>query len=311
MDSARRCVACNGRVSLAPSASSGVQLARCQDCGSASTNPVPSSAALDEGYSQTYYGPENVKFVTALERVVTWETERRARSIHDCLQPRSRILEIGCGRGLLLKSLSQLGHECQGIERSELAAARCRKIAGIQIYTQEVRACGFQDGSFDLVVLWHVLEHLDAPGETLDETARILKPGGLLILEVPNLSSFQARLSGRHWFHLDLDRHLYHFTRQGLHQLLAKTGFQTLQTSTFSWEQSPFGVLQSLLNALGFPREQLYRMLKRETSPRTLGKLLQLLTASLLALPSTAFAVTEAAANSGGVLSVKARKIGV
>ena len=167
--------------------------------------------------------------------------------------------------------------------------------------------CHFEEQHFDAVILWHVLEHLDHPHTTLAQISRLLKPGGLLYLEVPNLSSLQSCSTGKNWFHLDLEHHLYHFSPNGLHQLLLSTGFKVEKTTTLSLEQGPYGVLQSWLNATGRERDKLYRILKAEISPAMGMKLGQFAMAGILALPSLLFALIEAAIGRGGVLRVVAR----
>jgi 2-polyprenyl-3-methyl-5-hydroxy-6-metoxy-1,4-benzoquinol methylase len=88
---------------------------------------------LEAQYSEAYYGPDNVKFVPAVEAFVAWMTRKRAEQVHTLMSEQGRILEIGCGRGLLLQQLAVLGHECHGIERSELAARRAgqRRTSGL------------------------------------------------------------------------------------------------------------------------------------------------------------------------------------
>src|SRR5262249_17278387 len=148
-----------------------------------------------------------VKFVSALESVVAWSTQRRARWIHRKIRARSRILEVGCGRGLLLDALSRLGHECHGTERPGLAAKRAQRTVGVKVYTASLDLCNLEKEYFDLIILWHVLEHLENPVETLAQIFQLLRVGGILIIEVPNLASLQSRLAGKHWFHLDIERH--------------------------------------------------------------------------------------------------------
>jgi SAM-dependent methyltransferase len=302
------CMNCGStRFSDSPTVSQRFRLKQCQTCGVAVTDPMPSPEDLEGHYSRAYYGPENVKFVSALEKIVDWVTQSRARQIDKKLQKRSRILEIGCGRGTLLSALGQLGHECYGTERSALAATRARRITGIKVYTEPLEQGHLQQNYFDLVILWHVLEHLENPAETLRHVFKLLKTGGLLMVEVPNLASLQSRLSGKHWFHLDIERHLYHFTTKGFRLLIERAGFQVVEERTFSWEQCPFGVLQSFLNCLGLKSNAFYGLLKKETLP-LFEKLLQYLLAGLFVLPATVFAVLESALDSGGVINVTAKK---
>jgi 2-polyprenyl-3-methyl-5-hydroxy-6-metoxy-1,4-benzoquinol methylase len=309
MDSPR-CVACQtNRFVHTPTHTAAYHLTCCQQCGTAFTDPRPSPTELEAHYDQQYYGQGNVKFISTMERLVQWLTRLRAKRIGRLLAPGSRVLEVGCGRGLLLQALSELGHECHGTERSELAALRARKAAGLQIYTSPLEENGLKENYFDLVILWHVLEHLDTPATTLSHLHRLLKAGGLLLVEVPNFSGFQARLFGKHWFHLDTERHLFHFTRQGLQELLGAKGFQVLKTTTFNAEQCPYGVLQSLFNAFGFPREQFYRVLKKEIAVPFALRTAYFLFALLLVFPAAGFSLLEALLGRGGVTRVKARKM--
>jgi 2-polyprenyl-3-methyl-5-hydroxy-6-metoxy-1,4-benzoquinol methylase len=286
-----------------------VYLLTCQECGTASTFPQPHPEELEQQYSEAYYGSGNVKFITAIERVIYALTQRRARWIDTIMGAPGRILEIGCGRGILLKALSQLGHECQGIERSNLAATRAQNTPGIRVYTTPLEQCQLPENYFDLVIFWHVLEHLENPADTLSRVSQLLRPGGWLIIEVPNLSSLQSELFGKHWLHLDLERHLFHFSSSGLNKLLETYGFRQVSLHTFSWEQCPFGVLQSFLNWLGLPREAFYKILKRELSPPFAERLWHCSLAAVALVPATLFALAECLLARGGVLRVTAQAI--
>jgi SAM-dependent methyltransferase len=282
-------------------------LRACTVCGTSETFPKPDAATLEAQYSEAYYGPDNVKFVPAVEAFVAWMTRKRAAQVHTLMSGQGRILEIGCGRGLLLQQLAVLGHECHGIERSELAAQRAGQMKGLRVYTQPLEECPFAEQYFDLVIIWHVLEHLEYPQKTLALISRLLRPGGLLYLEVPNLDSLQAGSTGKNWFHLDLEHHLYHFSTNGLHRLLLSTGFRVEKTTTLSLEQGPYGALQSWLNSVGQERGLLYQILKREISPPLGITLGQFVLAGVLALPALFFSLIEAAIGRGGVLRVVAR----
>jgi methyltransferase family protein len=158
------------------------------------------------------------------------------------------------------------------------------------------------------VILWHVLEHLENPAETLVQVHKLLKPGGVLVIEVPNLSSFQSRLAGKHWFHLDIERHLYHFTPQGLRKLLETIHFNVMQVTTFSLEQGPFGAMQSFLNCLGLPQEAFYRILKREVSASFPEKLFHYVLAGLTVFPAILFALSEYLLARGAVIRLTGKK---
>jgi SAM-dependent methyltransferase len=303
------CVCCGGsKFRVTPTIIPEFQLIHCGKCHCAFTWPQLPATALEKYYLKSYYGPENVKFISPLERVVEGVTSRRADWLDQMIPAGSQILEIGCGRGLLLSALQQRGHRCVGIERSDLAANRAKEIPGLLIHTAPMAECRLPEGSFDLVILWHVLEHLHDPAQTVALIHRLLRPGGQLILEVPNLAALQSRISGRFWFHLDVERHLYHFTPKGLSCLLGNLFPQVQIDGTYSWEQSPFGALQSLLNLVLTPPEALYKILKREVSCSLLTKTSHIGLAALFFIPALFFAVVEAMLRQGAVLRAIARK---
>ena len=144
-------------------------------------------------------------------------------------------------------ALADRGLEVHGFEISEAAAAGADPRADIRV-APELDQAGYPAECFDEVIIWHVLEHVLDPRGTFREIHRILKPGGRLIVAVPNYSSLQARWSDAAWFHLDLPRHLFHFPLEGLRRLLVDTGFTPRSEHHFSLRQNPFGWVQSALN---------------------------------------------------------------
>jgi hypothetical protein len=120
----------------------------------------------------------------------------------------------------------------------------------------------------------------------------------------------QANIFGKHWFHLDIPRHLHHFTTDGLSHLLKRNGFIIARTATFSLEQGPFGVLQSLLNSVFRQENILYGLLKKELQLPLRQKWLHLGLGAALVLPAGAFAAGESCLGRGSVIQVHARKLG-
>jgi SAM-dependent methyltransferase len=170
-------------------------------------------------------------------------------------------LDVGCGRGILLKDLADRGFETHGFEVSETAVKGIDPRVHVRIAT-DLKAAAYPPEFFDQIVIWHVLEHVSDPRTCISEMHRILKPGGELVVAVPNFSSPQARWTGPAWFHLDLPRHLYHFPIESLKQLLTTIGFAVVSEHHFSLRQNPFGWVQSVMNMLpALPRNGLYEML--------------------------------------------------
>jgi 2-polyprenyl-3-methyl-5-hydroxy-6-metoxy-1,4-benzoquinol methylase len=233
----------------------------CTECGLGRFCPMPSAERLRALYPGEYYGEPGVKFKKLVERFVRITGERHLSFLSRGLKPGARILDVGCGRGVVLGALAEFGFEVHGQEISAEAVRGADPRAEIRIAASLAEA-EYDEKSFDQIIIWHVLEHLSDPARTLREAHRLLRPGGRLIVAVPNLSSLQARWAGADWFHLDLPRHLYHFPLEALRRLMVESGFQIGPTHHFSLRQNPFGWIQSGLNRFASsPRNGLYAML--------------------------------------------------
>lgn len=258
------CPVCEGRSARPTFTINGLtsQVVVCEQCGLGSLHPMPSEARIADFYPREYYGETGEKFEPLVEKMVRIVAARHAKFLVNGLQPGDRILDVGCGRGVLLRAFADLGFEGHGIEISEAAAEGADPRLHIRI-ENHLRQAEYDDGFFDRIVIWHVLEHLTDPGETLQEIHRILKPGGRVIVAVPNFSSLQARWAGPAWFHLDLPRHLYHFPVAALQTLLQNRSFECRAEHHFSLRQNPFGWVQSALNrSRSLPRNSLYTLLQ-------------------------------------------------
>ncbi|MFL5896123.1 MAG: class I SAM-dependent methyltransferase, partial [Thermoleophilaceae bacterium] len=120
----------------------------------------------------------------------------------------------------------------------------------------------------DAAVLWHVLEHLDEPAAALSRVRSWLRPGGLLLVGVPNAASLQAEIAGDGWLHWDAPRHRVHFTADGLTRLLARSGFDLVRTHHLVVEQNLHGMWMALLTRLGMRPGFAFHFLKRNIDPR-------------------------------------------
>ena len=222
----------------------------CRRCGFGVTRPRP--ADLDR-----YYPPAYRKYGGAAGFALRWLYERRARRWARALPSRGTALEIGCGEGWMLRALRRRGWRVVGVERAS-APDPGGAVDRIPMFVGDLRAIRAAP-RFDLVVLFQTLEHLDDPSGVLRTCAAVVRPGGRIVVAVPNFASWQAMLFGGAWFHLDPPRHLSHFSRESLRRFLEAAGFRVERVSYMSWEHDPYGWVQSALNALGFPPNLLTR----------------------------------------------------
>lgn len=310
------CPLCNERRAKARFAIEGCasRLVVCPCCGLGRLDPLPSDDELTSFYPDAYYGDPGIKFQPLVEALVRAVGARHIRFLSRGVPSGGQVLDVGCGRGVLLAELADRGFEVHGVERSAAAAAGADPRARIRIASDLAEVAHPAD-SFDAVLIWHVLEHLRDPVASVREIHRILRPGGKLVVAVPNFSSLQARWAGAAWFHLDLPRHVFHFSLAALRRLLVQSGFACESEHHFSLRQNPFGWIQSSLNRRpDLPRNGLYTLLHRrspgEPPPFDQALRRRLVIGGVARLPfALALTAVEVVARSGATVHVVARKL--
>lgn len=225
---------------------------RCSACTVARTEPQP--VTIDEFYPPRYrrYGRATLAALTLLYR---W----RARGWSRRLGAPGVALEVGCGDGWMLQALRRRSWRVVGVERTVDSARFAALQQRLPVLVGDISALRL--GSLDAVILFQVLEHLKDPLGVLRTCAGLLRPGGQLIISVPNIESWQARAFGARWFHLDVPRHRYHFSPLSLSRALEAAGLSVTLHRFVSPEHDPYGWLQSGLNRLGFKPNLLTRWL--------------------------------------------------
>lgn len=237
------------------------RLRSCRGCSFVWLGEALAPDELAAHYPPEYYGRENGRFRGVGEAFETWCRRLRARSIARLRAPGS-ILDVGCGRGVMLAALRDRGWRVRGTELSDWAARRARHVPRLDVHVGDISTLSPGDETFDVVTLWHVLEHLPDARDCLEHVRERIKPDGLLVVAVPNIDSLEARLGGPHWFHLDLPRHVSHLSVRTLDRLLRAVGFTPVKMKRFSLEYGPYGMLQTLLNRMDFAHNLLYNALK-------------------------------------------------
>ena len=278
-------------------------LYRCGSCTIVFLSPLPTPADLDGLYSEVYYGKERRKFAFLIEAAIAYLTRVKWKRLRPLAQRGDRLLDIGCGRGATVRLARADGIEAYGLERHFPGAPESP-----YIFYKDLIDAKFPDDHFQVVIIWHVLEHLADPMAAVREIYRILRPGGWLSLAVPNFGGAQARASASRWFHLDLPRHFWQFEPDSLDRTLSQAGFRIARRETLSVEYDWYGTLQSWMNRLINDKEQLYALLKGRSTYSLGGRTAELALATLLAPPALASALWDGSRGNGGTLNLLAQK---
>ena len=268
---------------------------RCRSCGFVYLNPRPTTDALSAYYPEVYYpvggGQETPEALSVarglLERVEQAEPGRKLR-----------ILDAGCGAGLFLKLARDAGHEVAGVELSLSAVEYGRNVYGLPIAWGTLESAELPADHFDVVTMWHMLEHTPDPVEALTAVRRVLKPGGIVLFGVPNIASLEAKLFGRRWFSLDAPRHLVHFSPQSARQAVETSG---LSVDGIVHSSAAAGLVYSLMGDLtGVSLKLRAQPLSERTYHRVAGLM------GWVVRPICALA---ARSSRGGAIEVYARKL--
>ena len=217
------------------------RILECTGCGVLRTWPELDGTELAKYYPDEYWGG------VPTEKWIHRSQADKTNFLLACGRQSGKILDVGCGAGFFLRALRGSGWEKWGVEiGAEAARAAAPFLPMGHLVTGTLEDADFADALFDIVCFWSSLEHTNEPQKNLREARRILKPGGTVIVQVPNAASYQARLFKGDWFALDAPRHRYHFTPDGLHRLLAETGFTPYRTTFFSRAHNSHALRQSL-----------------------------------------------------------------
>lgn len=215
----------------------------CAECHYGVTFPQLSGAELAHYYSPEYYdflGYSGERGGNPLQRALTrfreWSANRSYRRqpyVLEGVAP-GRVLDVGCGNGDLLSHFAQRGWEVYGLDPGE-SAVKAATARGVHAHRGTLDDQPWEPHSFGLVTFQHTLEHVPSPLQALASAARLLEPGGLLVIDVPNWWCWQRRLLFRsRWSQLDLPRHLQHFSTRALARIAASLGLQVKALGTTS-----------------------------------------------------------------------------
>ncbi|MBZ5525565.1 MAG: class I SAM-dependent methyltransferase [Acidobacteriia bacterium] len=297
---ARVCDACGGELATYfagvndPQTGRQFAILRCNRCGLGHTSPAPDDLAP---FYRDYHGGRH-GFTAA------YCVQRRMRFLRRTITTPSggRLLDVGCGDGAFLVAAQAAGWQVTGTEMNP-EAARSR---GLDVYSELQEVSRF--APFACITLWHTLEHMRDPHRVIASLRDLLSPSGALIIAVPDAGGWQARLFGAHWFHLDVPRHLYHFTRESLANLLRSCGFTPEREWRQEFEYDALGWSQSALNASMSPPNLFFDLLRGRKPAASALKSAAAWTAGLLLTAAAAPLVPlSSLCAQGGTLVVAAK----
>lgn len=206
-------------------------ICKCDNCGFLFTNPRPAAEELPAYYKSAEYISHSNSSRGIQNMLYQWVRKYTLGRKYNLIQnykKGGRILDIGCATGEFLNYFKIRNWQTFGIEPDEQA----RKM-GISNYAIEIENEDFllklPDASFDVITMWHVLEHVPLLNERIAEIKRLLSPDGILFIAVPNPESQDAKLYGSFWAAYDVPRHLYHFTQTTITKLFSKHHFELVQ----------------------------------------------------------------------------------
>ena len=206
----------------------------CMSCGLLYTSPAIPEERMGEYYPAEYaahvggnegYGHPFIRFLKVLA-ILPYTLRFGQPGYFPQPFGKAEMLDVGCGAGLHIRKMSSLGWRCMGVDISMQAIGNARRLNPDAKFVVGLLRDIDSGEKFDLISMHHVLEHLYHPRQVIADCYSLLRPGGKLVVNVPNVASFEAGLFGRRWIGLDIPRHMLHFKEAVLVRLLKEAGFE-------------------------------------------------------------------------------------
>ncbi|MCE7068609.1 class I SAM-dependent methyltransferase [Dyadobacter sp. CY326] len=222
---------------------------QCNNCYFLFTNPRPSEEEIGAYYQSedyiSHHDEEKKNVISKVYTAVRNRTIKQKVELINSLSPgKGNLLDLGCGTGNFLAAAAQDGWKISGMEPDSGARTQAQKKAGASIY-ESINASELGSQTFDIITLWHVLEHVHLLNETIDWLYQHLNPNGKILIAVPNPQSFDANKYGRFWAAYDVPRHLYHFTKGTIKTLLQKHNLEVKSILPMWFDSFYVGMLSS------------------------------------------------------------------
>jgi 2-polyprenyl-3-methyl-5-hydroxy-6-metoxy-1,4-benzoquinol methylase len=195
----------------------------CENCGFKFTNPRPDPESIGKYYeSEEYISHSNTSkgIINKAYQIVRSIAVKDKVELVNSLSPKGKMLDYGCGTGFFLLACQKDGWEVEGFEPNDLANKQASETLGKPV--EKVSLDKFTPQSFEIITLWHVLEHVHTLNETFQKLLTLLKPNGVIVVAVPNADSLDAQKYKENWAAYDVPRHLYHFNQATMKRFMKK-----------------------------------------------------------------------------------------
>ncbi len=231
------------------------QIYECLQCGLLYTEPRPDKEKIGQYYkSEEYYShQENTKgFIPKIYETVKSINLKKKYKIAANKHEAGKMLDIGCGVGDFIQMMEKKGWDCVGVEPSEQAKSIASKRIKAKMINPEQLA-ELKGEEYDLITMWHVLEHVENLKEEIGQLERLLKKGGKLIVAVPNFKSYDAQYYNTHWAAYDVPRHLNHFCKESIVKIFKKTSLDLIGYDMLIWDAYYISYMSELYLRHRFP----------------------------------------------------------
>ncbi len=236
----------------------------CPTCQIALTSPLLQPEELGPYYENAYYAKTKGGLISkCLDWVEEIFYQNRIQHVL-AFRQHGRLLDIGCGHGRFVSTAINKGFQAEGLEFSS-SGQKLSQDRDVLIHRGTLLSVNLDAESYDIITCWHSFEHFPDPVLHLSLIKRLLKPGGLLLLALPNYKSWEAGRGHQlgHWLHLDVPRHQYHYSPAGTDRLLHKAGFTSQHVTASCFEHNFAGMLVTLQNRWGAAKNIFYDHVKR------------------------------------------------
>jgi 2-polyprenyl-3-methyl-5-hydroxy-6-metoxy-1,4-benzoquinol methylase len=212
-------------------------IVECSACSFRFTNPIPDENEIVKYYkSEDYISHSDTKkgMINTIYHQVRKISLRNKLKLINSLSKKGALLDVGCGTGYFLKACKEDGWAVEGTEPDPDARKLAEELTKSEVSETILSKNNYQ--SYDIITMWHVLEHVHRLNECMERIAKLLKENARLIIAVPNCDSYDAKIYQEHWAAYDVPRHLYHFTAESMNQLLKKHGFRLLRKEPMKFD---------------------------------------------------------------------------